>query len=318
MPYSTFARRAIILFVHRPSTAVHSTCSGSNEEAGWWCYFCQPRASEERKSPQLPPLTTLFGETISIRLSSTGHRKVCPHRPYDSVPLIVDNAFPTPINCLNPFEWGRHRGTLYYQIHGWTYHQRRRLYRRQWQLRDWMPMPINSRTLHTRWVLPWIDLHYLFLVEMAYITKATAQLMRDLSGIQNNPPECFPVEFRTGNVASPHASALWQRTEKVAEYLSKETTKVAWVNIVVFGNKYWTGSEICRTVPAVLSLSDDWRRTQKYLSNLWIHCSGCYRDSCGRRPVHVYCILQVTHTVERWWRSWGSRCTRTWSASRWV
>lgn len=27
MPYSTFARQAIILFVHRPSTAVHSTCS---------------------------------------------------------------------------------------------------------------------------------------------------------------------------------------------------------------------------------------------------------------------------------------------------
>ena len=85
--------------------------------------FVSPDASEEELNAAFRPNTKLmFGETIAnpaltvldIELfAKTAHAH--------GVPLIIDNTFPTPVNC-RPFEWGcRYCDTLHNQIHGWTW-----------------------------------------------------------------------------------------------------------------------------------------------------------------------------------------------------
>ena len=71
------------------------------------CTFVDPNASDEEIQAAFRPNTkALFGETISNpggevldieRFARIAHA--------NGVPLIVDNTFPTPINC-RPFEWG--------------------------------------------------------------------------------------------------------------------------------------------------------------------------------------------------------------------
>ena len=79
--------------------------------------FVNPDASEKEISAAFRPNTkALFGETISNpTLEVLDIEKFARIAHSHGVPLIVDNTFPTPINC-RPFVVGcRHRSTLYYQ-----------------------------------------------------------------------------------------------------------------------------------------------------------------------------------------------------------
>ena len=69
--------------------------------------FVNPDASEEEISAAFQPNTkALFGETISNpSLEVLDIEKFARIAHNHGVPLIVDNTFPTPINC-RPFEWG--------------------------------------------------------------------------------------------------------------------------------------------------------------------------------------------------------------------
>lgn len=69
--------------------------------------FIHPDASEEEISAAFKPNTkALFGETISNpSLEVLDIEKFARIAHSHGVPLIVDNTFPTPINC-RPFEWG--------------------------------------------------------------------------------------------------------------------------------------------------------------------------------------------------------------------
>ena len=69
--------------------------------------FVNPDASEEEISAAFKPNTkALFGETISNpSLEVLDIEKFARIAHSHGVPLIVDNTFPTPINC-RPFEWG--------------------------------------------------------------------------------------------------------------------------------------------------------------------------------------------------------------------
>ncbi len=91
---------------------------------------------------------------------------------------------------------------------------------------------------------------------MAYITKATAQLMRDLGSIQS-PQNAFLLNLglETLHLRMPQHCG---NAQKVAEYLSKND-KVAWVNYCGLPGQqilqHWHRST-CRTAPAALSPSD--------------------------------------------------------------
>ncbi len=69
--------------------------------------FVHPDAGEEEISAAFKPNTkALFGETISNpSLEVLDIEKFARIAHSHGVPLIVDNTFPTPINC-RPFEWG--------------------------------------------------------------------------------------------------------------------------------------------------------------------------------------------------------------------
>ena len=71
------------------------------------CTFVSPDASEEEIQAAFRPNTkALFGETITnpgcAVLDIEKFAKIA-HK--NGVPLVIDNTFPTPINC-RPFEWG--------------------------------------------------------------------------------------------------------------------------------------------------------------------------------------------------------------------
>ena len=142
------------------------------------------------------------------------------------VPLIVDNTFATPINC-RPFEWGAdivtHSTTKYMDGHaacvGGAIVDSGNF--------DWMAHADKFPGLTT----PDVTYHGIVYAEkfgkMAYIMKATAQLMRDLGSIQS-PQNAFllniGLETLHLRVARHCENAL-----KVARYLQSQE-KVAWVN----------------------------------------------------------------------------------------
>ncbi len=142
------------------------------------------------------------------------------------VPLIVDNTFPTPINC-RPFEWGvdivTHSTTKYMDGHamcvGGCIVDSGNF--------DWNKYPDKYPGLTT----PDESYHGLIYTERfgkaAYITKATTHLMRDLGSIPS-PQNSFllNVGLETLHLRVPKhcANAL-----AVAGYL-KSHEKVAWVS----------------------------------------------------------------------------------------
>lgn len=152
------------------------------------------------------------------------------------VPLIVDNTFPTPINC-RPFEYGvdivTHSTTKYMDGHamavGGCIVDSGNF--------DWSKYPDKFPGLCT----PDESYHGVVYTERfgkaAYITKATAQLMRDLGSIQS-PQNAFllNVGLETLHLRVPRHC---ENAQKVAEFL-ENNDKVAWVNYPgLKSNKYY-------------------------------------------------------------------------------
>jgi O-acetylhomoserine (thiol)-lyase len=151
------------------------------------------------------------------------------------VPLIIDNTFPTPINC-RPFEWGAdiivHSTTKYMDGHatavGGAIVDSGNF--------DWELYNDKFPGLTT----PDVTYHGLTYTKAfgkgAFITKATAQLMRDLGSIQS-PQNAFLLNLglETLHLRMPRHC---ENALKVAQYLSAHP-KVAWVNYSELpGNKY--------------------------------------------------------------------------------
>ena len=198
------------------------------KKLGIECTFVDADASEEELQSAFRPNTkALFGETIANPvLSVLDIEKFARVAHKNGVPLIVDNTFPTPINC-RPIEFGAdiviHSTTKYMDGHAtavggcivdsgnfdWEAHA------------DKFPGLTE----------PDPSYHGLAYSKAfgkgAYITKATAQLMRDLGSIQS-PENAFLLNLglETLHLRMPRHC---ENALKVAEYLEKHP-KVAWVN----------------------------------------------------------------------------------------
>ena len=190
--------------------------------------FVDQNASEEEIQKAFRPNTKcLFGETISNpgcevldieKFARIAHR--------NGVPLIVDNTFATPINC-RPFEWGAdivtHSTTKYMDGHatavGGAIVDSGNF--------DWEANAEKFPGLTT----PDASYHGLTYSKsfgrMAYITKATAQMMRDLGSIQA-PMNAFLLNLGLETLHL-RVKRHCENAQRIAEWLS-QNDKVAWVN----------------------------------------------------------------------------------------
>lgn len=197
-----------------------------------------PDASEEELEKAFRPNTrAVFGETIAnpalVVLDIEKFARLA-HR--HGVPLIVDNTFATPVNC-RPFEFGAdivtHSTTKYLDGHamsvGGCIVDSGNF--------DWNAHAEKFPGLTT----PDDSYHGIIYTERfgkkAYITKATAQLMRDLGSIQS-PMNAFllNVGLETLHLRVPRHC---ENAQKIAEWLSARED-VAWVNYPgLKDNKYY-------------------------------------------------------------------------------
>ena len=149
--------------------------------------FVDPLCTEEELNAAFRPNTkVVFGETIANpALTVLDIEKFAQAAHAHGVPLIVDNTFPTPVNC-RPFEWGAdivtHSTTKYMDGHGAVLGgaivDSGKF--------DWMAHADKFPGLCT----PDDSYHGItyaerFGKEGAFITKATAQLMRDFGSMQS-------------------------------------------------------------------------------------------------------------------------------------
>ena len=154
--------------------------------------FVDPLCSEEELDAAFQPNTkVVFGETIANpALTVLDIEKFARAAHAHGVPLIVDNTFPTPVNC-RPFEWGAdivtHSTTKYMDGHGAAVGgavvDSGRF--------DWMAHADKFPGLTT----PDESYHGITYAEKfgregAFITKCTAQLMRDF-GCTQSPQSAF-------------------------------------------------------------------------------------------------------------------------------
>ena len=217
------------------------------KKQGIECTFVDPDASEEEIHAAFRPNTkALVAETLSNpSLVVLDIEKMANIAHEHGVPLIVDNTFPTPINC-RPFEWGAdivtHSTTKYMDGHamcvGGCIVDSGNF--------DWEAHADKFPGLTT----PDESYHGIIYTQkfgkLAYITKATSQLMRDLGSIPS-PQNSFllNVGLETLHLRVPRHC---ENAQKVAEYLSQHE-KVAWVDY-----------------PGVKS-SKSYERAQKYMPN---------------------------------------------------
>lgn len=207
------------------------------KKLGIECTFVDPDASEEEISKAFRPNTKLlFGETIANPgMNVLDIEKFARIAHSHGVPLIVDNTFATPINC-RPLEWGAdivvHSTTKYMDGHalcvGGVIVDGGKF--------AWEAHAEKFPGLTT----PDASYHGLTYTKkfgnVAYLTKATAQLMRDLGSIQS-PQNAFllNVGLETLHLRMKQHCA---NAQKVAEYLQAHP-KVAWVRYCgLEGDKY--------------------------------------------------------------------------------
>lgn len=190
--------------------------------------FVNPDASEEEISAAFRPNTkALFGETISNpTLEVLDIEKFARIAHSHGVPLIVDNTFPTPINC-RPFEWGAdivtHSTTKYMDGHavcvGGAIVDSGNF--------DWDAQGDKFACL----TQPDETYHGVVYTEKfgkgAYITKATVQLMRDLGSIQS-PQNAFYLNIGLETLHLRVARHC-ENAKAVAAWL-RDNDKVAWVH----------------------------------------------------------------------------------------
>lgn len=192
------------------------------------CTFVNQHDTEEEIAKAFRPNTKLlFGETVSNPgCKVLDIEKFARIAHSHGVPLIIDNTFPTPVNC-RPFEWGAdivtHSTTKYMDGHGT-------------QVGgcvvdsgnfDWESHAEKFPGLCT----PDDSYHGLTYTKafgkMAYMTKLVAQLMRDLGSIAA-PQNAFLLNLGLETLhvrMERHCS----NAQKVAEFLSQDE-RVAWVN----------------------------------------------------------------------------------------
>ena len=198
------------------------------KKLGIECTFINVDASEEEIDKAFQPNTkALFGETISNpSIDVLDIEKFARIAHKHGVPLIIDNTFATPINC-RPFEWGAdivtHSTTKYMDGHatavGGVIVDSGNF--------DWDAHAEKFPGLTT----PDESYHGLTYTkafgQMAYMTKATAQLMRDLGSIQS-PQNAFLLNLglETLHLRMPRHC---ENAQKVAEWL-EVNPQVAWVN----------------------------------------------------------------------------------------
>lgn len=197
------------------------------KKLGIECTFIDQDASEEEITKAFRPNTKLlFGETISnpgvMILDIEKFARIAHSQ---GVPLVVDNTFATPINCL-PFEYGAdivtHSTTKYMDGHAtnvggcivdsgnfdWEAYAEK--YPGLCQ-----PDPSYHGLTYTK-----------TFGKLAFITKATSQLMRDLGSIQS-PQNAFLLNLglETLHLRMPQHC---KNAQAVAEWLEKNE-KVKWV-----------------------------------------------------------------------------------------
>ena len=201
--------------------------------------FVSPDASEEELGAAFRDNTrAMFGETIANpALTVLDIEKFARVAHAHGVPLIVDNTFPTPVNC-RPIEWGAdivtHSTTKYMDGHGvavggaivdsGNF--------------DWMAHADKYPGLCT----PDESYHGIVYAEKfgqggAFITKATSQLMRDLGSIQS-PQSAFYLNLglESLHVRMPRHV---ENGQAVAEFLQAQP-QVTYVNYSGLpGNKYY-------------------------------------------------------------------------------
>ncbi|MBQ7866625.1 MAG: O-acetylhomoserine aminocarboxypropyltransferase/cysteine synthase [Clostridia bacterium] len=191
--------------------------------------FVDPDCTEEELNAAFRPNTkAVVGETIANpALTVLDIEKFAKAAHAHQVPLIIDNTFATPVNC-RPFEWGAdivtHSTTKYMDGHGA-------------QVGgaivdsgkfDWMAAADKFPGLCT----PDDSYHGItyaerFGKEGAFITKATAQLMRDF-GSTPAPQNAFLLNL---GLESLHVRMQrhCENAQAVAEFLENHP-KIAWVN----------------------------------------------------------------------------------------
>lgn len=201
--------------------------------------FVDPDASEEELQKAFKPNTrAMFGETIANpALTVLDIEKFAKVAHKNGVPLIIDNTFPTPINC-RPIEWGAdivtHSTTKYMDGHGtavggaiidsgkfdWN------------KYADKFPgLTEPDPSYHG------VSYTKRFGLEGAFITKATVQLMRDLGCIQS-PQHAFYLNLgleslhvrMPKHVENGQAVAEFLANHPMVEYVSYPTLK---------GDKYY-------------------------------------------------------------------------------
>ena len=190
--------------------------------------FVSPDATYEEICAAIRPNTKLvFGETIANPALNVLDIEVFSKAAHDNgLPLIIDNTFPTPVNC-RPIEWGAdivtHSTTKYMDGHGVAVGgcivDSGKF--------DWTKYPDKFPGLCT----PDDSYHGVtyterFGLEGAFITKCTAQLMRDLGSIQS-PQSAFYLNLGLESLPfrmKQHCA----NAQAIAEFLEKNE-KVAWV-----------------------------------------------------------------------------------------
>ena len=201
--------------------------------------FLPPTATDAEIQAAFKPNTKcVFGESIANpaltvfdieRWANIAHK--------NGVPLIVDNTFPTPINC-RPFEWGAdivtHATTKYMDGHGacvgGAIIDSGKF--------DWMAHKEKFPGLCT----PDDSYHGIvyatkFGKEGAFITKATSQLMRDFGSIQS-PQHAFYLNLglESLHVRMPRHV---ENAQAVAEFLEKQLEVVSVSYPGLKSNKYY-------------------------------------------------------------------------------
>lgn len=190
--------------------------------------FVDPDCSEEELMAAFRPNTkAVFGETIANpALTVLDIEKFARAAHANGVPLILDNTFPTPVNC-RPFEWGAdivtHSTTKYMDGHAnavggaivdsgrfdWTAHA------------DKFPgLTTPDESYHG------ITYTERFGLAGAFITKATAQLMRDFGA---SPAPMNAYLLNVGLETLPLRMARHCDNARTAAEFLIAHPKVAWV-----------------------------------------------------------------------------------------
>ncbi len=198
------------------------------KKMGIECTFVDQSLSYEELSKYFKPNTKcVFGETITNPTVNILDIEKFAKLAHDhGVPLIIDNTFATPVNC-RPFEWGcdivTHSTTKYIDGHassvGGAIIDSGNF--------DWMAHADKFPGLTT----PDESYHGITYATKfgkgAYITKATAQLMRDFGCIQS-PQNAYYIQLGLESLAV-RMRRHCENAQKVAEYLASDD-RIAWVN----------------------------------------------------------------------------------------